>query len=386
MAQQLWQCPGFAGDLTPDKTLLRRFVLGLVRCIVVFSFFLPHHAFAGSVDIGLYHTSLARKGPGILLRDILAGKDPQVQAVIQIIGHADPDILLLLDLDYDHDLLALTALRDKIGETGPRYPYLFAARPNTGMPTGLDLDRDGMLGGPRDAQGYGQFNGQGGMALLSKYPIGADAFQDYTTFLWRDLPGALLSLPDGQDLLQPDVMALQRLSGTSHWVIPVHIGDTPVWLMAFHATPPVFSGFVDHNARRNHDEAQFWIHFFDGQFGPQPQKHFVLLGGANMDTADSAGRPDAMLALLAHPALQDPAPRGFGWQDPTPGLRGDPALATARWPPPGPGNFRVDYVLPSADWTILTSKVVWPDQDTALAEVARTASRHALVSVTLDLP
>lgn len=341
---------------------------------------------SGTLDIAVYHTSLARSGPGLLLRDILKGEDAQVLAVTQIIAHAAADILLLLDIDYDHDLLAIKALRDRVNEAGVHYPHVFAMLPNSGMPTGLDLDRDGRHGGPRDAQGYGFFSGQGGMALLSRYPIRSKAVQDFSALLWRDLPGALLSLPDGSALLTPDVLARQRLSQTGLWVVPVTVADRDIWLMAFHAAPPVFDAFADHNARRNHDEAAFWTHYLDGAFAPPPAQSFVIAGGSNMDPKDSAGRPSAMRALLSDPRLQDPKPQGGGHHDPTPGHQGDPALDTARWPPPGPGNLRVEYILPSADLSVLDAKVIWPEPDDPLSEVAVQASRHFLVRVTLGWP
>lgn len=346
----------------------------------------PQAANANTLDIAVYHTSLARSGPGLLLRDILGGKDAQVQAVTEIIAHAAPDILLLLDIDFDHDLLALKALRDRVSEAGTHYPHVFARRPNTGMATRLDLDRDGRHGGPRDAQGYGQFAGQGGMALLSRHPIRSDAVQDHSALLWRDLPGALLSLSDGTALLKPEVLAIQRLSQTAHWAIPVTVDGQDIWLLAFHATPPVFDPFEDHNARRNHDEAAFWSVYLDGQIAPPPDRRFVILGGSNMDPEDSQGRPDAMRALLSDPRLQDPQPRGAGWQEPTAGHRGDPAHDTASWPPLGPGNLRAEYILPSADLTVLDARVIWPDKDDTLAATAARASRHFLVYVTLAWP
>ena len=347
---------------------------------------LPHPARAATLDIAVYHTSLSRAGPGLLLRDILRGKNAQVQAVTEIIAHAAPDILLLLDIDFDHDLLALKALRDKIGEAGPHYPHVFALRPNSGMATGLDLDRDGRHGGPRDAQGYGHFSGQGGMAILSRHPIRSDAVQDHSALLWRDLPGAMLSLPNGTALLTPEVLALQRLSQRGHWVVPFVVDGLDIWLLAFHAPPPVFDPFADHNARRNHDEAAFWTAYLDGRIATPPQKRFVILGGSNMDPEDSAGRPGAMRALLSDPRLQDPKPRGGGGQEPTMGHQGDPSLDTAQWPPPGPGNLRAEYILPSADLTVLEARVIWPDKDDPLAATAKRASRHFLVSVTLDWP
>jgi endonuclease/exonuclease/phosphatase family metal-dependent hydrolase len=334
----------------------------------------------------LFHTSLARQGPGLLLRDIASGKDPQVKAVVQVIAGAAPDILLLLDVDYDHGLVALTALRDSVASAGVDYPHVFALPPNTGVATGLDLDGDRRFGGPRDAQGYGQFAGQGGMAILSRYPVLTRQVQDHSTRLWRDMPGALLTLPDGTPLMWPDVLARQRLSSTGHWVVPVNVRGQTIWLLAFHATPPVFDGPEDRNGRRNHDEARFWSLYLDGAFGFAPKDRFVIIGDSNMDPDDSEGRPGAMRALLRDPRLFDPQPKGGGAALPTAGQRGDPALDTVRWPDPALGNFRVDYILPSADLSLRAARVYWPAPGDPMAATVQTASRHHLVSVTLEWP
>lgn len=347
---------------------------------------LPQRALADPLVVAVYHTSLARPGPGLLLRDIRTGIDPQVLAVTQVIVQAAADILLLLDFDYDHDLVALTALRDTLSDAGMTYPHVFALPPNTGRATGFDLDGDGRLGGPRDAQGYGRFSGQGGMAILARYPIRKEGVQDHSTFLWRDLPDALLTGPDNTPLLMRDESAMLRLSNTAHWVIPVSVRDHKLWLLAFHATPPVFDGVEGRNQRRNHDETRFWSLFLDGLTGPPPSKRFVIIGGSNMDIADSHGMPQAMRALLSDPRLTDPRPRGGGWQEPTAGQNGDPALDTARWPAPGPGNLRAEYILPSADLTVQDAQVYWPDKTDPMAETVKQASRHNLVSVTLDWP
>jgi hypothetical protein len=56
-------------------------------------------------------------------------------------------------------------------------------------------------------------------------------------------------------------------------------------------------------------------------------------------------------------------------------------MDTADWTDPFPGNMRVDYVLPSMEWTILDSGVIWPSSDDTLAGITETASRHHLVWV-----
>jgi len=86
--------------------------------------------------------------------------------------------------------------------------------------------------------------------------------------------------------------------------------------------------------------------------------------------------------LLADRRLQDPAPRSaYGLRAFNPDHSGDPALDTADWSDPVPGNLRVDYVLPSAGLTIVGSGVVWPQEADRVA-----ASHHGLVWVDLDIP
>lgn len=334
--------------------------------------------------IATFNTELSRPGPGILLRDIEAGNDPQVEAVADVIARTAPDILLLQGVDYDHRLAALTALRDRIAERGLIYPYLFAARPNSGMASGADLDGDGRLGSPRDAQGYGEFAGQGGMAVLSRFGVDTDGVGDFSALLWQDLPGAILPVTDADmPFPSPRAQDVQRLSSVAHWVVPVRIGDTRAHLLAFHASPPVFDGPEDRNGRRNHDEIRFWQLFLDGAFGAAPEGPFVLLGDANLDPADGDGRKRAIKDLIGDPRLKDPLPRRPGPAAQGPGHTGDPRLDTVAWPEPEPGHLRVSYVLPSTDLTVASAGVHWPQAGSALAQTAETASRHRLVWVDL---
>ncbi|MFN7599368.1 MAG: endonuclease/exonuclease/phosphatase family protein, partial [Cereibacter sp.] len=139
---------------------------------------------AETLRVATFHAELSRDGPGLLLRDILRS-DPQVEAAARVIAFADPDVLVLLGIDYDHGLVALGAFADRVAAAGSVYPHRFALRPNTGYATGLDMDGDGRLGGPRDAQGYGRFAGQGGMAVLSRLSIDPAGVRDLSGLLWR---------------------------------------------------------------------------------------------------------------------------------------------------------------------------------------------------------
>ncbi len=322
------------------------------------------------------------------MRDILRGDDDQVNAVIAVIVQMHPDILHLNGIDYDLGNHALTALRDALRAAGVDYPHLFALRPNSGMATGLDMDGDGRIGRARDAQGYGRFNGQDGMAILSRLPIDATAAQDFSAFPWKDLPGAIPPTIDGAPFPSEAAWQVQRLSSVGHWDVPVQLpGGPALHLLAFHATTPVFDGPEDRNGRRNHDEVTFWRRYLDGALPfPAPQGPVVILGDANLDSHDGDGRHEAIVKLLSDPRLQDPAPvsTGGGAEAANADQTGNPALDTADWDDPVPGNLRVDYVLPSAGLTVLASGVFWPAAGAPSGDIVRQASRHRLVWVDLE--
>jgi endonuclease/exonuclease/phosphatase family metal-dependent hydrolase len=318
-----------------------------------------------------------------LLQDIRK-RDPQVEAAAEVIATVRPDVVLLTNFDWDHEGLALRAFEALLQEKGLDYPYLFAPRPNSGLESGQDLDGNGKPGEPRDAQGYGRFTGDGGLALLSRLPIATEAAQDFSAFLWRDLPDGLIRDAG----LSPEAAAVQRLSSTGHWDVPLRLpGGDMLHLWAFAATPPLFDGPEDRNGRRNHDEAAFWLRYLAKDLpGRAPQAAFVLAGNINLDPQKGEGRRAALTALLAHPALQDPQPESPGARLAPAGERGGAPMAqdTAWWP--GPGGLRLDYLLPSAGIGVQAAGVFWPAPGAPGAEAAALASPHRLVWADLLLP
>jgi len=346
------------------------------------------------IRVASFNADLTRDGPGLLLRDIRRGNDEQISAVVKVIARISPDILALQGIDWDYEGKALDALIETLGVAGVQYSYRYAPRPNSGMITDLDLDGDGRLGGPGDAQGYGRFSGQEGLAVLSRWPILMDQAQDLSSLLWRDMPGADLPVnKDGTPFPSPEAQAIQRLSSTAHWIVPVQLpGGNVLSLLTFQATPPVFDGPEDRNGRRNRDEILIWRSVLDGAldgalnglYGPAPRQPFVLAGGANLDPYDSDGRREAISLLLNDARFQDVEPRSDGAaQAGDQGHRGDDALDTVDWP--RVGRMRVDYVLPSSDLRVLDSGVFWPAPDQPGYADALAASRHRLVWVDLAL-
>lgn len=337
--------------------------------------------------VATFAAPLSRDGPGLLLRDIEKGDDPGIAAITAIIARTAPDILVLTDFDFDAGQAALTAFTSVLSVQGIDYPYRFSALPNAGMATGLDMDGNGRLGEARDGQGYGRFAGQGGLAVLSRWPIGD--VTDLSTLLWRELPGATLPVVDGQPFPSEAVRSVQRLSSTAHWIVPVNAPGGPLSLLVWSATPPVFDGPEDLNGLRNRDELRLWQAVLDGQIADATVSGpFILTGNANLDPADGDGFTDAMRKLLADPRLQDPQPRSAGGLAAAdPGQTGDPALDTADWPDGAPGNLRVSYVLPSSRWEVREAGVFWPaadDLDAALIGAdGLLAGAHKLVWVNL---
>lgn len=352
---------------------------GLVQGLALAACLLPASAGAEALRIATWNVGLDRTGPGLLVRDLARGDDPQIAAIARVLAELRADVILLTAVDYDRGGVALGMLADRLSAAGIDYPHRFAVRPNTGLQTGFDVDGNGRIGDPRDAQGFGLYAGHGGMAVLSRLAIDTETARDFSGFLWRDLPEALI--PERTD---PALLAVQRLATTGFWDVPVLTGSGPVHLLAWHATPPVFDGPEDRNGRRNHDEAAFWRLFLDGSLTEKPPAApFVLLGDGNLDPADGDGLRDGMAALLAHPALQDPRPQGRHGRT-EPAHQGDPALDTVLYD--GLGGLRLDYVLPATTLTVTGSGVLWPAPDDALAADLAAASRHFPVWVDIDLP
>lgn len=325
---------------------------------------------AETVRLANFHTQLSRSGPGLLLGDLRRGDDAQIAASVAVIVAAQADILLLQDIDFDAEGAALGALADALAASGATYPFQLSLRPNTGWPTGVDIDGDGRSHRARDAHGYGRFNGQGGMALLSRFPIGA--VRDFSAFLWADLPDSSAPL-----VLRPDALAVLRLATVAAWDVVIDLPDGPFHILALHAGPPVFDGPEDRNGHRNADELRFWQLYLDGWSPdglPFAATRFALIGTLNLDPDKGEGRRAVLRDLLDHPLLQDPVP-----------LRPGGGPETADWPEPVPGDLRVDYILPAADMAVRASGVIWPidARGTPPLSVVRAASDHRLVWIDL---
>lgn len=372
---------------------------------------------ADDVRFATFNASLNRTRAGELREDLSTPDDAQARNVAETLQRVRPEVVLLNEFDYDPRALEL--FREnylEVGQRGARplrYPHAFIAPSNTGVPSGLDLDNSGTVGGGNDAFGFGEFAGQYGMVVLSQHPIDTRGVRTFQRFRWADMPGALL--PDDPatdqpaDWYSPEELEVVRLSSKSHWDVPIRLGrHRTVHLLASHPTPPTFDGPEDRNGLRNHDEIRFWADYvrggrragyvYDdrGRRGGLPRgAEFVVAGDQNADPLDGDSVAAAIDQLLRHPQVRDPRPRSRGAVEAAAvqgganaSHRGDPSLDTADFADsPAPGNLRADYVLPSRGLRVRDAGVFWPVSTDPLARLTGTfpfpTSDHRLVWVDL---
>ena len=354
-----------------------------------------------------FNASLNRGTSGALAAELSSPGSAQPDVIAEIIQRVRPDVLLINEFDYDAGNVALDGFHDNYlmvphGDAAPiEYPYRFAAPSNTGIHSGFDFDNNGIIddepdqgfpgflnyGG--DSYGFGAFPGQFGMAVYSKFPIDVDNIRTFQTFLWKDMPGAMLpddpDTPEPGDWYSPEELEVFRLSSKSHWDIPIKDGKKVTHFLVSHPTPPVFDGPEDRNGTRNHDEIRFWADYIDpnksgyiydddGKKGGLAKNAlFVIAGDQNSDPNDGDSIPGSIQQLLDHKDIREKA------KD-TPTSPGgaeqallqdeinddhitDPAFDTADFAEAafgGPGNLRVDYVLPRKTINITDAGVFWP--------------------------
>jgi endonuclease/exonuclease/phosphatase family metal-dependent hydrolase len=412
---------------------ISRYVTHMQRCLiyqcVMISLLLSGCATTGqqisastvsTVRIATYNTALSRDEAGKLHAALAKGNDKQAKLIAEVLQRTRPDIVLLQEVDYDPTGKAYEDFQRNylnISQNGAEpitYEHTYAPPVNTGILAPVDLDGDGKITRPNDCFGFGTFEGQYGMVVLSKPRIENRWVDDIRTFReaqWQDKPNRLL--PMDYFSFSDEAWQIFRLSSKTHADIPVTIGRQKLHLLVSHPTPPVFDGPEDRNGRRNYDEIGMWADYLtpydrrppgtkfpvrDGhaQIGfLQPDKLFLIMGDLNADPNDGESRPGAVQQLLEHERVNAsviPTSEGAVQAAKQQGgknlsHKSDPAADTADFGEGerGPGNLRVDYVLPSIDLDVVGSGVYWPASDDPHAYLNQ-ASDHKLVWIDIKLP
>jgi hypothetical protein len=373
------------------------------------------------VRFATFNASLNRNFAGQLITDLSTTTNAQASTVAEIIQRVRPDVLLINEFDFYPNGQAAELFQDNYlsvphnGAEPIEYPYYFVAPSNTGVPSGFDLNNNGVVGGPDDAFGFGFFPGQFGMAVYSMYPINYEDIRTFQLFLWKDMPGAMLpddpSTPEPADWYSPAELDAFRLSSKSHWDIPIEIGNKVVHFLVSHPTPPVFDGPEDRNGTRNFDEIRFWADYISpgnrsayiyddsGEYGGlKPGSMFVIAGDQNSDPLDGDSIPGSIQQLLEHPLVNTkvtPSSEGAVeaaalQQGANVAHRSDPAFDTADFADSAPGNLRADYVLPRKNLQIVDAAVFWPVQVDPLFRLTGVfpfpSSDHRLVWIDVRVP
>lgn len=352
----------------------------------------------GELRVAVFNAYLNRKNAGDIQADVQSGNDTQIKKVAEIIQRVRPEVLLLAEFDYVADGSAVRALLKNylnVSENGVKgidYPYFYLAESNTGIVTEFDLNNDGKAGvGGGDAYGFGVFEGQYAMVLLSQYPIITDEVRTFQKFLWKDMPNATLPVnPEtGEAWYSDEELEIFRLSSKSHWDVPVKVGNEVIHVLASHPTPPVFDGKEDRNGLRNHDEIRFWWDYVDpnasdyiyddkGQKGGLGKsKRFVIMGDLNASPDEGNGTGNPMAKLFASEYINGSlTPVSVGGVENAPNNQ-FAATHTADW------KMRADYVIPSTfGIQVEQTAVFWPSKSDAnyhLVGPGLQSSDHRLV-------
>ncbi|MFT4547109.1 MAG: hypothetical protein ACI9MB_001055 [Verrucomicrobiales bacterium] len=349
------------------------------------------------IRVATFNTSLFRNESGKLLEELGGSDVIKTQWVAEIIQRVNPDIVLLNEFDYDAAGDAIDRFHANYLQVGQgsqsavEFPYRYVAESNTGIASCFDFNNSGHVvkipmrsGYGEDAFGFGQFEGQYGMAVLSKYPIDLEGVRTFQTFLWKDMPGALLPdrsfTPAPGDYYNEAELEVFRLSSKSHWDLPIDIDGEVVHLLASHPTPPTFDQSEDRNGLRNHDEIRLWADYVGGsggylyddngeRGGIGDDVRFVICGDQNADPVDGDSVDVAILQLLDNPKVNGSfTPRRSS---------GNSDTSTF--------GLRVDYVLPSqAGFEIVDGGIFWPVGGADGANLVG-ASDHRLVWMDLSL-
>ncbi|GAB6260090.1 endonuclease/exonuclease/phosphatase family protein [Photobacterium sp. R1] len=365
-----------------------------------------------TIRIAVLNAAMSDPEPGRMRQTLAEPGDARISRLAAMIQRIQPDVLLLCEFDHPgeggddgslEDFCRYYLAEPQHGQVPVDYPYRYCPPSNTGLLCQVDLDGDGALTLPQDGQGFGFHHGHFGFVVLSRYPLIEAELRSWQTFLWQHMPENLM--PD--EYYSAAAMNALRLSSKNHLLLPVQIGQQRFQLLCAHPTPPVFDGPERRNARRNHDELRLLTDIIGNESyladdqgrrgGLSADEPFVLLGDLNADLHDGEGMALALHHLLYHPRIHravsegklTPKSLGGRFFRPWKLRRGRSSEWTHL------GGLRLDYVLPSTDFSVMNSGVFWPDKKDPLLKLvagedgrerAEISSDHRLVWVDVQLP
>ena len=369
---------------------------------------MPIETVFDTIRFASYNVAMYGNSAGEILSQLeTADQQIKLRRLAAVIKEVSPDVLVLMEVDYDSDGTVLNLFREKLlavsldNYEGIDYPHAYQIQTNTGVISEVDIDGNGSISLPNDAYGFGNYEGQYASAILSKYPIDLDNQRSFQKFLWKNMPGAALPQnEDGSSYYSEEVLDVFRLSSKNHIDLPIQVSENQtIHALISHPTPPVFDGVEDRNGKRNHDEIKLWSDYIaDENYlvddngvtgGLKNEESFIIFGDLNADPEDGDSFNNAINLLLDHERVnQDvtngaliPASTGGAEHNQSSSHSGDPAFDTSFF------GLRIDYVIPSADLEAIASGVFWPATSEEGSElvVNNAASDHLMVWVDIKL-
>ncbi len=350
------------------------------------------------VRIATFDVDLVGSASDELNQRLSTPGDQHAAQVAQIIQRVRPEVVVVtgFDTDIDQDnaeAFSTNYLAVGSGEyEGIDYPYSYAGPVNSGVDSGADLDQDGIIGGPGDALGYGDFPGQSGMVIYSQYPIDTDNIRTFNDLSWADVPDSKISqagYTENEEELVP-------VASVGAWDVPINVGGRRLHVLA---SSTAEAGRAETDQYREYDEVRFWAdyvtdsdeHGRDRDYltddegtsgGLKSGARFVIAGQFKTGAEEGQQTSSEVIApLLEVDRVVDPEPTSSRDSQ-----QATEDAATHTWlnPDPAPGDprsARTDYILPSEQLPVTNSGVYWPASGQDGAElVGGTSSLSGLLS------
>lgn len=298
---------------------------------------------------------------------------PEARTLAETVQINAPDVLVLTGVSSDEQGEIAGTLNEEylaVSQNGQEpldYPHVFTAETNSGLDSGADLDDDGVIGGPGDAIGYGEYPGHYGTVIFSKHPIEEDQVRTFQEFLWDDMPENSMEEDDFSELER----SILRLSTGTLWDVPISVDGEHVHLVASSVALPEEAQSVDTD--RGGDERRmmedyvsgdgWYLYDDDGEEGPLiPGNRFVLLGQP-MSPHGLEDEAEGLDSLLSSYVLQDTEPTAVTEQpvDERVGAENGTDESATRAVPSGT-DVRASYALPGAMLEVSGSGVFWPGE------------------------
>ena len=243
---------------------------------------------AGSVRFATINAQLVGEQPGELAANLRNGQLDRAKNLAAILQIQRPKVVALTGFDFDEEEEALELFHSEYlnvsqdGHHPIQYKYRYTAPVNTGVDSGADLNKDGLVGGPEDNYGHGEFPGQGGMVFLSQLPIDEKNIRTFTDFKWDEVPENNM-VGRGFTKLERSAMPLHS---RGMWDIPIQSGRNQVHVIVTHLNPIRDLGAESADRDRYLDQMSFLRDYLEGgEAGEFIVDDAGQSGGLNEDAA-----------------------------------------------------------------------------------------------------